>query len=529
VEKGGTMSMKFFNETSRTESHGISGRVYLSVFERYCVFGFRVVVTIMVLTILGGIFRPQLLAADSRPSELVARTPGGSDDDHVESSQNGTKSSSPIPPGTNASLVVHVSQNYVDQAIMEIRAGRPRKALELSEKGLAANPDSALALAVLGLSQFRCGQWREAELWLTQALALDSTLPEAHLGLAEIAYARMRYDLAIAHSNKAIASHQLKVEAYSVRAACLEEMNLHDQASQAMRESYKWSDHLPEYLRRTIQNWSEIYSSYIGRNLYEIPADFTTTVIPFTNYLGFALVPVIADDQVLDSVLLDTGFGGSLMISSRDAEKMGLVFLGEIMARSYYGEVVLRVALVKSVRLGDLVVNNVPAYVSDDVPGGFKGLIGWQLLKHFNFSMDFTSSRFTIVNRKYPNLQKDMFNKGRFVDRIPFVYHGGMRVVACLGDKGPKSFIFDTGASDRLLHVDPSNDTDIVGSELRTSFQIGHLVFDNVKFKYNDLSSIHEIGRYYFDGIFGINIFQNPVLHFNPGESALHIECGLTD
>lgn len=523
------MTMRFFNKKARVKSHGISGKVHGGIFGRYCVFGCRVVVATIVLMLLGGIFKHQLLAADSLPSQLVARAPGVSDDDRVEPSRNQGQSSSPVPAGTDSSLAVHVADDYVEQAITQIRAGKPRAALKLAEMGQAANPDSAIACAILGLSKLGCGQWQEAEVWLKQALALDSTLPEAHLGLAEIAYGKMRYDLAIAHANRAIASQHLKAEAYSVQAASLEEMNLHDQASQAMRKSYKWSDYLPEYYRKNIQNWSEIYSSYEGRNLYEIPNDFTSTVIPFTNYLGFALLPATADGQDLDSVLLDTGFGGSLMISAKDAEKMGLVFSGEHITRTFLGELVLRIALVKSVRLGDLVVHNIPAYVSDDVPGGFRGLIGWQLLKHFNFSIDLTSSRFTIFNREYPNLQKDIFSKDRYLDRIPFLYGPSIRVNACFGDKGPGYFIFDTGARYPSLHVDSSNDTSVVGSESRTSIQIGYLVFNNAKFLYYDLSSIHEIGRYYFDGIIGISIFQNSVLHFCPEESTLYIECGLTD
>jgi tetratricopeptide (TPR) repeat protein len=522
------VTMRFFNKKARTKSRGISGKVYGGIFEWYCVFGFRVVVAIVVLMLLGGIFKHQLLAANSLPSQVVVRAPGVSDDDRVEPSQNQAQSSTPIPAGTNAPLVVRVSDDYVEQAITEIRAGRPLAALKLSEKGLAENPDSAVALAVLGLSQLGCGQWPGAEAWLNQALALDSTLPEAHLGLAEIAYGRMRYDLALAHSYKAAASKYFKGTAYGVQAQCLEEMNLHDQANQAMREAYKWSDHLPDYYRRNIQSWSEIFSSYEGHNLFEIPSDFTSTVIPFTNYQGFALLPVIANGHDLDSVLLDSGFGGSLMINPRDAEQMGLVYSGEITTRSFYGELVIKIALVNSVRIGDLIVHNVPAYVCD-VPGGFKGLIGWQLLKNFNFSIDFTSSRFTIFNREYPNLQKDLFSKDRYLDRIPFLYGPSIRVNACFGDKGPGYFVFDTGARYPSLHVDPSHDSTVVGSESRTSIRIGHLVFDNVKILNYDLSRIHEIGRYYFDGIIGISVFQNSVLHFNPGESALYVECELTD
>jgi len=523
------MFMKGFNENTRTKSQGTSEKEYLSIFGRYCVFVFRVVVAIMVFTILGGILRYQSIAADCLPSEFIDGTPRESDDERVESSQNATQSSSPIASSTNSPLGVHVSENYTEQAITEIRAGRPRAALRFAEMGMAANRDSAMVLAVLGLSQLACGQWQEAEMWLKQALALDYALPEAHLGLAKIAYGRMRYDLAIAHADRAIASPQFKGEVYSLQAACLEEINLHDQASQVMREACKWSDNLPEYHRKNILNWSEIYASYKGRDLFEVFDDFRSIVIPFKNYIGFALLPVTVDGQNLDSVLLDTGFGGSLMISTKDAEKMGLVYSGEHITRTFMGEIVLRIALVNSVRLGDLVVHNVPAYVCDDIPGGFGGLIGWQLLKHFNFSIDLTSSRLTIFNREYPNLQKNIFSKDRYVDRIPFLYGPSIRVNACFGDKGPGYFIFDTGARYSSLHVDPSDDTNVVGSESLTSIKMGHLVYDDAKFNYYDLSSIHEIGRYYFDGIIGISIFQNSVLHFNPGESALYVECGLMD
>lgn len=521
--------MRLFNEKFRTKSRSILENIYWGISGLCRIYRYRVFVAVMILTILGGVFKPRLLVADTSTSIPATKSPRASDDDHIGQSGNGMQSTPPAPADTNASLQAHVSDNYVEKAIIEIRAGKSLAALEYSERAAAADPDSAIALAVLGLSQLQCGRWAEAELFLKQALIIDSMLPEAHLGLAEIAYGRMHYDLAIAHANKAIASQNLKTQAYSAQAASLEEMNLHGQASQAMREAYKWSDYLPEYFRKNIRNWSAIFSSYEGRTLYEIPNDFKSTVIPFTNCLGFALLQATADGQDLDSVLLDTGFGGSLMISTKDAENMGLNYSGEIVTITFYGERVLKVALIKSVRLGNLVMHDVPAYVSDEVPGGFGGLIGWQLLEHFNFSIDLTSSRFIIFNPEYPNLQKDLFSKDRYLDRIPFMYGPSMRVNACFGDKLPGYFIFDTGARYPSLHVDSSIDSSVVGSESRKSIQIGHLVFDNVKIQNYDLSSIHEIGRYYFDGIVGISIFQNAVLHFNPGESVMYIECELAN
>ncbi len=521
--------MEYLNSVYLTGSRSILTEKYYRLQDYFRKLVFHFLVNFSVLTVLSGIVMTQPLVASSLPSKNAIIAQEVSDDDRVEPSQNQAPSSSPDSADTNSPLVVHISDNCVEQAIVKIRAGKPLAALELSEKGLVQNPDSAITLAVLGLSQIACGQWQEAELWLKQALALDSTLPEAHLGLANIAYGKTRYSLAIVHANKAIASQHLKAQAYSVLAASLEEMNLHDQASQAMNEACKWSDYLPEYYRKNMQNLSEIYSSYEGSNLYEIPGDFTSTVIPFTNYLGFALLEATADGRDLDSVLLDTGFGGSLMISTKDAEKMGLVFLGEHITRSFYGELVIKIALVKSVRLGDLVVHNVPAYVSDDIPGGFGGLIGWQLLKHFNFSVDFTNSRVTFFNPKHQDLQRDTFSRNRLVDRIPFFYGSSIRINACFGDRGPGYFILDTGARYPSLHVDSSDDASIVGSESRTSIEIGYLVFDNMKVEHYDLSLIHEIGRYYFDGIVGISVFQNSVLHFIPGESTLYVECELTN
>jgi tetratricopeptide (TPR) repeat protein len=495
-----------FMKSSRARSESKGGRISENVSSgdsgRCCVLAVRVVVGVMALAILSLVFELQLSSAENLPSTLAAST------------------NNPSP--------VRVSDNYVEKAICEIQAGESLAALEYSERAAAANPDSAIALAVYGLSQLQCGRWSEAELWLKQALVINSMLPEAHLGLAEIAYGRMHYDLAIAHADKAVSSQHLKMQAHTVQAATLEEINLHDQASQAMREAYRWSEYLPEYHRKNIQNWSEIYSSYQGHKLHEIPDDFTSTVIPFTNYQGHALLSLTADGLHLDSVLLDTGFGGSLMISPKDAERLELQYSGQILTRSFYGEIVIKIALIDSVQLGDVVVNNVPAYVCD-IPGGFGGLIGWQLLKNFNFSIDFTSSRIAIFGRQYSNLQKDMFSEDKYLDRVPFLYDKNIRITACIGEKKAQHFVFDTGASYPSLHVDPSNDTAAVRSESRTSIEIGHFVFDNAKFLYYDLSSIHEIGRYYFDGIIGISIFQNSILHFNPGESALYVECSLQD
>ena len=146
-------------------------------------------------------------------------------------------------------------------------------------------------------------------------------------------------------------------------------------------------------------------------------------------------------------------------------------------------------------RLGDPVVNKVPAYVCD-IPGGFGGLIGWEFLRNFDFSIDFTSSQITLVNPQYPDLQKETFCNERYLDRIPFLYDKNIKIIACFENNGPRRFVFDTGETYSALHVDPSIDTAVAGSESRTSMQIGHFVYDDAKFLYYDLSGIHEISRY---------------------------------
>jgi predicted aspartyl protease len=520
--------MKSSAKQYHRKSHSISEKVCLHPPRPHPLSAGRVAVAIVVSMTLGSISALQISAADTVLSGLAAKATGAGNVYCFESPGKSVGGSSLASAATNNPSVVHVSDNYVEQAITEIQAGNPVSALKYSEKAVAANPDSAIALAIFGLSQLHCCRWQEAEGWLNQALALDSALPEVHLGLAEIALDRMQYSLAIAHSRRAAGSKYFKGAAYRVQALCLEEMNLHEQASQALREAYKWSDNLPDYDRENIQNWSEIFSSYEGRDLCAIAADFRSTVIPFVNYQGHALLPVTASGQVLDSFLLDTGFGGTLMISPKDADNLGLVFSGEITTRTFYGNLVIKIGLFDSLRLGDLVVDNVPVYVCD-IPGGFRGLIGWQLLKNLNFSIDFINSRIMMFNPKYPTLQKDLFSKGKHVDRIPFLYDKGNRIIAYFGGNGPQYFIFDTGATFSALHVDTSNDTIVVGSESRTSIRIGNLLFNDMKVQYNDFSSIHERGRYYFDGIVGVNVFQNSVLHFNPGESAFYVECELID
>jgi hypothetical protein len=75
-----------------------------------------------------------------------------------------------------------------------------------------------------------------------------------------------------------------------------------------------------------------------------------------------------------------------------------------------------------------------------------------------------------------------------------------------------------------VLHEDPSHGIPPALKKRPYSFQIGNTTFEAPKVDFFDFSVIHEIGRYYFVGVIGIQLFRNAVVHITPRESLITIE-----
>jgi tetratricopeptide (TPR) repeat protein len=415
---------------------------------------------------------------------------------------------------------------HLQKAIDELLAGEPLPAVTDASEAVKANPQSATALAILGLSQLKCGEWEQAESRFNEAMAIDSLLPEAHLGLGVIATCKMRYRDAIPHLRRATSSKIFPGAAYIALASSLEDLNLHREASQAMQEASKHTDDLSTDQRANVGAFADIFAAYDGRSLYRVPEDFRSTSVHFVYSESHIILPVVLNGSKQVDFGFDTGLGGSLMISSDYAEGLDLTYVGEITTISLYGSLRLKAAILDSLRVGGLEMRDVPVLVCENSPFGSIGVIGWKVIQRLNTTIDFKESKIQFSNQDNPELQSKRSADKESAGCVPFIYLTSMYIIARFGDDLARAFVFDTGAVASFLHQKGSGVQGDTQAGSSCSIRIGDLTFDLPQVRFIDFSDIHKTGRYYFPGVIATDILRHSVLHILPRESMLCIEKG---
>jgi tetratricopeptide (TPR) repeat protein len=413
---------------------------------------------------------------------------------------------------------------HLQKAIDELLAGRPLAAVTDASKAVEVNPRSAEALAILGMSQLKCGEWGKAESRLNEAVAVDSLLPEAHLGLGVIAVSQMRCHDAIPHLRRATLSQLFPGAAYRALALSLEDLNLHQEASQAMREASKYSDDIPADQLANVSSFADIFAAHDGLSLHRIPDDFKSTSVHIDHEQDHVTVPVVLNGTSRCDLVLDTGFGGSLMLNAECAEGLNLTYVGAITTISMAGELRLEAAVLDSIRIGGLVMSDVPVFVCEHYPFQSGGLIGWKVIQRVNTVIDFEQMQMRLFSQNNPEAGGKRITDEENTECIPFVYLTSMFVIARFGDDLPKAYVFDTGAYASCLHSSYGNDSQDAWASSSRSLRIGDLTFDVPNPQFLDFSAIHKKGRYYFPGVIGLDIMWHNVVHILPRESMLCME-----
>jgi tetratricopeptide (TPR) repeat protein len=186
-------------------------------------------------------------------------------------------------------------EERLQRAIDELLDGRPLPAFTDASETVEVDPQSAVALAVLGLYQLKCGEWEKAESCFNEATAIDSLSPEAHLGLGLIAASKMRYRDAIPLLRQPTSSQLFPGAAYRALALSLERLNLHQEASRAMREACKYADELRADELAKARAFADIFAAYDGRSLCRIPESFRSTSVDIAylqDHITLSMIPL---------------------------------------------------------------------------------------------------------------------------------------------------------------------------------------------------------------------------------------------
>jgi tetratricopeptide (TPR) repeat protein len=415
-------------------------------------------------------------------------------------------------------------ETHLEKAIAELLDGQLLLALTDASEAVAAHPQSAEALAILGLSQLKCGEWEKAESRFQEAIAIDSLSPEAHLGLGVVAASKMQYRDAIPHLHQATSSLLFPGAAHRALASSLEDLNLHQEASHAMQEASKYTDDISADQLANVHAFADIFTAYGGRCLYRMPEDFRSTSVHCDYSQGHITLPVVLNGSGPVDFVFDTGYAGSLMLSDEYAERLNLTYVGEVTTSSLAGGLRLKAAVLDSLGIGRLVMSDVPVLVCKDYPFESAGLIGWKVIQRVNTTVDFEELQIRLSSQDNPQLPGERVTDEENAECVPFIYLTSMYVIARLGDSLPRAFVFDTGAVGSFLHRGNANESEHAQAGSSCSIRIGDLTFDLPQTQFLDFSGIHKTGRCYFPGVLGIDILRHSILHILPRQSMLCIE-----
>jgi tetratricopeptide (TPR) repeat protein len=131
------------------------------------------------------------------------------------------------------------ARSCIDRSLALFRAGNPQAALELAERGLAADPDNATLLGQVGVFAARLGDAARAEAAYRRAIALHPADPGVHYNLANLLRGQRRADESEAEYREAIRCQPDYAEAWCNLGNLYRDLRRVDAAQDALREAMR--------------------------------------------------------------------------------------------------------------------------------------------------------------------------------------------------------------------------------------------------------------------------------------------------
>ncbi|MFH2001336.1 MAG: aspartyl protease family protein, partial [Planctomycetota bacterium] len=427
----------------------------------------------------------------------------------------------------------------IKTAVHDLKIGDPRRVVDDSVLLLKIDQKNAMVHALYGLALIDCGEYEKADKEMLIALSHDPDSPEAHLGIGKLLFAKGDRKEAIEHLKKATSTVHLKYMTYEFLGACLSYLDEHEEAARVYTQALNDLPDLSEDEKTFLKNNIAIYEGYGKRRLYQIPDDFQSTCLCFTNSDGHILMPIKVNGTDIGSVHLDTGGSGGLTLSAEWAEKLNLRIIGHRIGRNVAKELEADVAMLDEIQFGDLVIRNVPVnlYKGSAFHGKSSGNLGKEVLQRLNMTLDFKHSELYFFHPKHPELQAGQIDGKNATEIIPFYNTKFIVVRASINGHETQPFILDTGAGAVVFHQDyyfdvlqpPEKGGERSKLQAPKPYQIKSILLGNRAYKDQfsiamDLRDLYTFAKLYYPGIIGNPLFQSSKLHFNFVDSTLIIE-----
>ena len=274
-----------------------------------------------------------------------------------------------------------------------LRDGQVDNAFDLARSSLAAQPNSALLLAVMGAMQYRRGDIPEAETSFLSARKIDPDLVQSYLGLARVYRTALLYRRAYDQVKRA---HEIAPQDPEVQRAWLNMLPRRERLKAL--EAYLSSPHPDDaddnaslhswlaYLKATVDQ--PVHACRLVNNIESTQTQMQILLRDAQHVAGYGLLVKVNDRN--QRLLLDTGATG-ILINRRAAEKAGLKRISALQFSGIgdKGQRDAYFAVADDLRIGDLEFKDCVVAVSEKSMGlDEDGLIGADVFSAYLVDID---------------------------------------------------------------------------------------------------------------------------------------------
>lgn len=322
-----------------------------------------------------------------------------------------------------------------------------------------AEPDNALAFAILGNALTGIGNFRDAEISYRNALILDKKEAFAWAGYGMLDFHENRLKDSIRKLQTANYYKSNEPDFVFLLAKVSARAENYNEAADAYRKFLRIAGKKDKERRERIKGLIR-FLEFLGnrQSLYDVGGE-KQTIIPMKLKGNRPLIQVRINrkDKPLNFVL-DTGSGMSV-ISEKTAKRLGIRSVargGQARAVGGDGKFDIVYGFLKTVDIGDVQVRSVPVYIRKfhNPKQTVDGYIGISLLSNFLTTIDYGNLQFSLVRKDDESI--DVADETPLPLRITTSgFLSGL--VKLDGIEDPLNFIVDTGASVSVISKEVAN------------------------------------------------------------------------
>ncbi len=285
-----------------------------------------------------------------------------------------------------------------------IKLGKFQESFENAAQVIAADPLSARAHTLLGISLLRSGEFNNSIEALYTAVKFNNREALAISGLAEIEYFENRSRNAYDWLKRAIQIDPLEPDYYISLARACSRLEYYGEAADAYQRFLDVSPKTDAERRARIRGLIDFYR-YLGSTKIHRTTGKEVTTLPFTLLNHRPFVNIMINNKGPMRFVVDTGASLSV-ISDRAAQRLGIKPVargGNARAIGGSGTFPIVYGLLDSVAIGEARIEAVPVYIrtvhiAQDTPEEERadGYIGLSVLANYAVTLDYRSRQMSL-------------------------------------------------------------------------------------------------------------------------------------